>query len=130
MASWTFVSANDAWTARISCSDLSLHVPARNAERVDDLLYFPSSNRFIAFRLPDFILLSSQPSEQVDALLGLPRPAVSRDVFNALGLACNSIAKPFKVFPGQLAERQDLRPGRNRRMRRSPIWRRVQIGVE
>lgn len=94
------------------------------------LLYFPSSNRFIAFRLPDFILPASQPSEQGDALLGLSRPAVSRDVFNALGLACNLIAKPFKVFPGQLAEREDLRPGRNCGMRRNSIRGRVQIGVE
>jgi hypothetical protein len=36
----------------------------------------------------------------------------------------------FKVFPCQLAEREDLRPGRNRRMCRDSIWRRVQIGVE
>jgi hypothetical protein len=104
--------------------------PRPRTKRIDDLPYFPSSNCFIAFRLPDFILPTGQPSEQVDALLGLSSPAVSRDVFNTFGLACNSVAKPFDVVPSQLAEGQDLRPGRNRGMRRNPIWRGAQIGVE
>jgi hypothetical protein len=44
--------------------------------------------------------------------------------------ALPAMRKSLKIVPGQFAERQALRPGRNRWVRWDSIWWRVQIRVE